>query len=527
MKRNYYTLVALLLMGCALILSCNVRQVNEPVLSSTLPAAQNSSLFNSVGVEKTTFYPYETVIMSLGDLWPQWETAIEVVRLSDKKILRRLVVFTDSEGKIAKIPVWYCIGVAANGYPINEEGNYTIRIQQASKDKPWLIVAKNFRVSNTRGTTPAAWVSKSDGSFAFATVPLGGAVYMTGAGFAPGSQVKLHLVLDKDVYNNGDVLADQTGVVEQVTTKADGTLPNTMVWAGALAGNYDVVADVAPFGEFGAGDAVSDGQLVGLVVQTTAAAADIIAEVACNSSGIHQNLFTCLDAIWAKAEPGQRPKQASELAALYVVVHKDSWKAGDVLIDVETVSATEMPIQCLVNPLSGSLALTPLRGQGKASDGQPIRLWPGSYDVIVDIGRNGKYDPGTDILDGGPQVGFTITCDEMAEKYKLIVAAECDFLAQKINQTNLCVLVLDSNGKPVPGASITFKTEEGYCAYSSGGGTTDADGTLCTILYNIGSWGTRLLVKTTAVVNGETLVDYCSIWREIPYTHNTGVIVGN
>jgi len=514
-------------MGCALFISCNVRQVDEPVQSSTLPAAQNSSLFNSVGVEKTVFYPYETVILSLGDLWPQWETAIEVVRLADKKILRRLVVFTDSDGKIAKIPVWYCIGVAANGFPIDEEGDYTIRIQQASKDKPWLIVAKNFKVNSSMSGIPAVWVSKSDGSYGFSTAPLGSAVYATGAGFVPGSQVKLHVVLDKDAYNTGDVLADQTGSVEQVTVKTDGTLPNTVVWASALAGNYDVVADVAPFGEFGAGDAVSDGQLVGLVVQTTPVAADIITEVACNSSGIHQNTFTCLDAIWAKAEPGQKPKNASELAALYVVVHKDTWKAGDGLIDVETVSATEMPIQCLVNPLSGSLALTPLRGQGKTSDGQPIRLWPGSYDVVVDIGRNGKYDPGTDILDGGPQVGFTITCDEMAQSYKLIVAADCDFLDLNTNETNICALVIDKTGKPVQGASITFKTEEGYCAIASATGITDANGMFCTKLYNITTWGGWLLIKTTAVVNGETFTERSSIWKEVPYTHNTGVIVGN
>jgi hypothetical protein len=423
--------------------------------------------------------------------------------------------------------VWYCIGVAANGFPINEEGAYTIRIQQASKDKPWLIVAKNFTVSNTLGANPAVWASKSDGAFAFSTAPLGSAIYMTGAGFVPGSAVKLLVVLDKDVYYNGDILSDQTGNVEQVTVKADGTLPNTMVWASASAGNYDVVADVAPFGEFGAGDAVSDGQLVGLVVQNAAAAADIIAEVACNSSGSYQNAFTCLDAIWAKSEPGQKPKNPSELAALYVVVHKDTWKAGDALIDVETVSATEMAIQCLVNPVSGSLALTPLRGQGKTSDGQPIRLWPGSYDVVVDIGRNGKYDPGTDILDGGPQIGFTITCDEMTQSYKLIVSAESDFLDLNTNETNICALVIDKTGKPVPGASITFKNEEGYCAIAAATGTTDANGLYCTKLYNISTWGGWLLMKATAVVNGETLTERTSIWKEVPYTHNTGVVVGN
>jgi len=524
MKKSYILFV-LAVAACAVFTSCNIRQVEEPIQTSSASGAENSSLYNSAGLVKTVFSPYETVFLSLDGLWSAWETTLEVVRLGDKKIIRRLVVITDIDGKLSNIPVWYNIGVGTNGYTAIAGGDYMIHIQQAHPTNPWFIASIPFSVRNTQSGSPTVWAAKSDGSFAHATALAGSKVYVQGANFTPGVQVRLCVVPDKETYAAGEPLLDQTDAIEQVTTANDGSLPSTLVWANALVGNYDIVADVAPFGVYGSGDAVSDGQLAGLVVQSNSSATDIIADIACDAGGFHSNAFSCDDAIYGQVNPAQRPKNASELAAVYVVFHKDQWKAGDRLIDVETVDATEMPINCLVSPWSGSLSRILLRGTSKDENGQPVRLWPGKYDVIVDIGRNGQYDPGTDILDGGSQIGFTITCDATGAAAKLIVGADCDFLDQNASQTYIHALLIDQNGNPIPGVNVSFKTTQGRCGIAASSRTTNANGLVTANLYNIYGWGNLLVIKVEAVVNGVTLVEYCTIWKVVPFVHNTGTII--
>ena len=81
-------------------------------------------------------------------------------------------------------------------------------------------------------------------------------VYAAGSGFAAGTNVKIHVVRDRD-WNDGDhIPSDVTGTVETVPV-VDGEIAPVLIWHALLvSGRYDIVIDANQNGVY---DAHADG----------------------------------------------------------------------------------------------------------------------------------------------------------------------------------------------------------------------------------------------------------------------------
>lgn len=318
----------------------------------------------------------------------------------------------------------------------------------------------------------------------------------------------------------GDAIVDESGAVEVVTVGAGGTFANIAVWpVAAVVGNYNIVADVAPFGEYNEGDVISND----LVVQQPSSPIDIIADIACDEMGIHRNTFTELEALYAAVAPLVRPDTLNEQVAVYVVFHKDVWIDEDPMVCIETTGDLNMPSLCMADPFSANLDLTLIRSLAKVGYRNPLKLWPGNYDVIVDVGRNGVYDAGTDILDGGPQVGFNIPGTVPA--VRLIGGADSNVLGRDSNQTNVWAQMVGADGLPIVGATVTFSVSQGPGSLSETTVVTNESGLAMTV-FTGADYGHDSKIRIVVTVNGVQYVYVFSIWRSIPITHTQGILGG-
>jgi len=90
------------------------------------------------------------------------------------------------------------------------------------------------------------------------TFQLAESVYAIGSGYAPSTTYDLY-ILDDQTWTGSESLAGAV-VTTTVTTDASGNIPvATLIWATAVAGNYDIVVDVNGDGDYNAGtDALDD-----------------------------------------------------------------------------------------------------------------------------------------------------------------------------------------------------------------------------------------------------------------------------
>jgi len=494
------TLAILVALSGFIVFSCDWHKIEDPLTAPTFNVSETSSLFATLGLERSTFYTYESIFLSLEDLIPSRQTDIQVIRLADDKVIYRLIVISDEQGRLMNIPIWHHVGTDLGGNLVDESGNYIVHVLQPQESKPWTNIVIPFNVVN--GVVPAAQIraTNADGIFSGETALVGESIYAAGSGFTAGVEVRLTVAANSDLYNPGDVLTDETPAVESVVVQADGSIPNTEVWPSVpTTGSYDIIADLAPFGEYNVGDVVSHGLVPGLVIQQPDAGADIIADIACDIMGNYQNTFAPSDAIFARVNPLQLPKKLSELASVYVLPHKDLWIAGESLVTVRTVGTMQMPTHCLVNPRSASLCLTGVRGVTDPNIEEPEKLWPGNYDVIVDLDRNGVYDPGTDILDGGSQVGFTVS--GTVPEVKFICTADIDFLGRMSDETKIWGKLVWADGTPIVGATVYYTIRKGPGTISHKRMKTDENGLSYTI-FTGAEYGKVTVIRVFVRING-------------------------
>ena len=105
----------------------------------------------------------------------------------------------------------------------------------------------------------------------------------------------------------------------------------------------------------------------------------------CDGNGLRKDIFDLSDDVYCKAE-GLPP---SSYVDIYVVNNKDKWQAGDVLNDVSDCVSTSFTGR------NGSI-FTKIWG---------APLTQGSYDIVVDVNRNGKWDI-DEPIDSKVDVGF-------------------------------------------------------------------------------------------------------------------------
>ncbi|MFN4180608.1 MAG: hypothetical protein ACK4I8_09875, partial [Armatimonadota bacterium] len=185
------------------------------------------------------------------------------------------------------------------------------------------------------------------------SVLVGEPVLVEGFGFPANQQVKLFVVKDKDNWQNGDQLTDQNGGAETATTDSNGKLPRTQVWAsaqrlgtGQTDGDFDVVVDVNGNDRFDAGTDVVNGFIgTGFTVQEASRgrqAQHLAVELAASQQGQFKDEFNVNENVTVWVNPPWRPLTPYMMVRKYIVLHKDDWQNGDVLVDVTGRSEWEI-----------------------------------------------------------------------------------------------------------------------------------------------------------------------------------------
>lgn len=509
--------------------TCTTNEVNDPLGIGNFNQIELSGLTNSAGIERTTFYTYETIMLTIDGLIPLEQTHIEIVKGCDEcqETIKRSVVVTDKNGAITNLPVWYHVGVDQDGNRVDQSGNYGLYITQPPKHDPWTILMVCFDVVNDISPEPQVHAFDGAGTFKGQTALVGEDVYLQGFNVTADS-VRLYVIPKQIDYADGDPFVDVSGGFEWIAP-ASGTIPETLVWGAAgTVGSYDCIVDLRPFGEYNVGDVVSDMNFTGLAVQNPPGAEHIIADIACDESGVHKDVFDDLEPLFATVDPPTRSADLltwmSELAhwlPVFVMPHREIWQQDEQLVTIRTVGTHQMPSYIQVNPMSGSVGLFRLRGECKPLYLQPMRLWPGDYDIIVDVNRNFLYDPGIDILDGGSQVGFSIVTEEDTPPVRLINTADEDFIGRRRNTSRLWAHFVRDDNSPIAGITVKFTKVLGPGSVAPTTAVTDEYGMAHTVVSGV-QYGEMTRVRTEAVVDDSLHYNVVSFYRLIPCSHDQG-----
>ncbi|NLP10859.1 hypothetical protein GX408_10740 [bacterium] len=530
-KRLYPWISAVLLVLTAgLLITCGVKQTEDPLSAGNFKISESSSLHDGNGAARSEYYYGESMFLSLDNLYPEWQTLVRVRKngardCSCAECVNTLLVVTDRLGRIDNLEIWYNIGYDQDGNPLDEAGDYTVQILQTSQNNPWINFKIQFKVIASPPVAPFLFVTNAAGTYQGNGVVAPDKVFVKGGHFGANAEVHLFVAQNRMAYAPGDLYSDVSGGFETATASAAGELAVTEVWSAPVVGVYDVIADVAPFGQYNTGDVVGEPSLATLIVQNPVGGADIITDIACDAYGNYKNTFTDMEAVYGLANPLVRPAELASLLPLChsnVVVspHKAIWAKDDPLIHIETVGSMHSPLEVVLDPSSGSMGLTMVRGECRPGYRQPLRLWPGDYDMIVDVNNNNMYDPGVDLLDGGTQVGFTIAGTPPPVKF--IFFALPDFEA--MGKTPMRAVVLKSDHTPVVGATVSFNVGKGPGEVDPKSVVTDAHGMAETLFWGAeeAKWS---IVRAIVMVDGVQYVARISVWGDMCSTHNQGVVI--
>lgn len=289
----------------------------------------------------------------------------------------------------------------------------------------------SMQVVPLSASTPFVFIEGASG-VAKRSFTVGETVNVRGQGFTAGAELDVYVVQDQSDWSSGQPLIDVSGSVtdppvppfsrsrslsgraDTVTAGPDGAFAATAVWSQidgeAVGGAFDIVVDTNRNGVFDPGtDHVNEMRTVGFVVQSssTRAGGHFTANISVDANGVRRDNFSSSENVYAYINPQQQMQLGGDRwVKKYVVIHRelDAWVAGTPLVDVSGA-----------NGAGGWEADTV--ESGCTNEGRvllwPANLTPGDYDIVIDVNRNGVYDPGTDILDGddsnGLSVGFHVS----------------------------------------------------------------------------------------------------------------------
>lgn len=528
-RHNTSPLMALLSVSILLALSgCDFEKIADPVTAVAFKSSHDFPivLSNSNGREKTVFYDLETVFVDVYDLLPTRQYCIEVAREGELDGFRHMIVLSDTSGRIRSFPAWYDLGIDSTMTQQNISGNYEIRFQGHNR-KPVIKLVKPFTVVSGFNPHQATVIPTNGlGQYNGGSVPFGEGLYAAGAGFPAATEIRLYLVEDRTNYAEGDTLIDLSGGFETVLVDANGNLANTLIAQNVAASpgtGFDLIGDVPPYGRLNPGDALREARLTGVLVQEPSTSADIIMQLAADSTGAIKDFFIhdplLEDVLTVEAKPSRQPLMPSDNAAIYIVNHQDVWQAGDLLVNITEVGSQEMPNLESLRYFTGSKLRFP-KNIFKKSASHPAL--PGRYDVVIDVGRNGIYDPGTDLLDGGPQAGFTVAGE--VDSIRTFIGTKKDFLPPG-GQTPIYAKVLRDDDSPVSGIRVHFDLSEEYRSgtLSSDAGITDETGVAQTMFFADNSQGSLTIVDVRFEIGEHVFEHEVSIWIKCRL-HDQGTI---
>lgn len=458
-----------------------------------------------------------TVMTALTGFAPN--TAVEIVIFHDGTPLTDpttgnplvLQLTTDENGNVPRFPLWDLGVNPQNGQAADATGTYTVVASAQGKR-----VALQFEVLAGRGVQSAQG-RQAGGSgtvvvlagnphrYPMGSVLAGEPVLVEGFGFTPNQQVKVFVVRDREGWQGGEPLTDETDGAETVTINAQGDLPRTTVWESArrlgnaqMDGDFDVVVDVNRNDRYDAGIDVVSGLLsTSFTVQEGSRSRQeqghLAVELAASTQGEFKDEFNTTQSVGVWVNPPWRPLLPGRTVRKYVVLHKDNWANGDVLVDVTGRPEWDLVRYACRNQYHYPVWYPP--------------LVPGKYDVIIDVDEDGKYTLGTDYIDAGltpgSQVGAGFVVSGTFPPIRLGLSAD----PPTINHNESTILYAQAqteDGLPVRNATVDFSITSGQGGQlSSTSATTDSAG-IASVTLTATQPGTTLVIRGTITLAGQT-----------------------
>lgn len=412
-KRELMSFAALVIVGVVALCGCpggnGPAPIRPQVSQFTDASGRTVRDTNNNGIPDLPLYARPTVFNSFSGFTPGQLVELQVLRngapITDPTTGEPIVfqVTADRNGNIPPIPLWD-IGVGPDGQPTDASGTYEIRaVGSRGRILAALLKFEILPLQKASRQAMSAFANVLAGNpprYPMGSILIGEPVFVEGFGFPANRQVKIFVVKDKDNWQSGDSLTDESGSAETAQTDPNGNLSRTQVWASAQRlgagqkdGDFDVVVDVNANDRFDSGtDVVVFAIGTGFTVQAASRgrqAQHLAVELAASQQGQFKNEFNVDENVSVWLNPPWRPMTPYQMVRKYIVLHKDEWQDGDVLVDVTGRPEWDIMRFACANQYAYPVWVAP--------------LIPGKYDVIIDMDNDGTYTLGTDYIDAFSQ----------------------------------------------------------------------------------------------------------------------------
>jgi len=407
------------------------------------------------GIETTEFQLHDSVLFDAVALSPRTGYRVQIVR-EDGSIVTESRLSTDQNGRIPETVIWYDIGIKpCKDIPLHTSvvtylsdreifdmeyanRNYTLNIMENEKrirEMTFRVVGELIRprlyAADSRACPKSGFLIGEED------------IWAIGENFPPGSIIRLWAVPDRTEWKEGDELKDMTKQHKNelppvFELKVNETSFKKKLWPKELTsiGSYDIVAEVVsyPFGSYHSTSTarvqneVSKLSYSGFVIQRRQGAGE---PLEMDLAGTHQSQLTYRDTflttenVYVGVDPAVQPSYMGKTADIYIVKSKTEaeWVNDPTLTDV-TGYVEQITVQFVCSNCWATIAWT-------------APLTPGKYDVILDFYQDGKYTPGTDLIDSLDAVGFYVSdirVDSISFRYSGSTAIA---LYDNVNHTNV------------------------------------------------------------------------------------------
>lgn len=487
-------------------------QVSQPQVSQFRDALGRSVRdTNNNGVPDLPLDARPTVIPSFSGFAPGQAVEVQVFRNGVPLLPQPLLLTADANGNVPPTPVLWDIGVdPQTGQSVDATGRYVVIASGEGRQVTFtfeVLTGRSVTVSaGNRQAVPgfAAILAGSPPVYTLGSVLTGSPVWVEGSGFPANQQVKLFVVRDQDNWTDGNPLTDESGGAETATTDGSGNLPRTQVWAsaqrrgsGQTDGDYDIVVDTNRNDRFDtATDVVVSAIGTGFTVQEPPVSAQHLAvELAASRQGTFKDEFNPTENVSVWLNPPWRPLAPYQVVRKYVVLHKNNWQDGDILVDVTGRHERDLMRFACGNQYAYPVWVAPLK--------------PGKYDVVIDMNSDGRYTLGVDYIDAGisssgqqvKEAGFVVS--GTFPPIRLVLSAEPPVLNAN-EQTVILAQVQTNDGLPVPGATVNFSLVSGQGGQlSASSATTDSSG-IAQVNLSATQPNTNLLIQSAVTIAGQS-----------------------
>lgn len=258
------------------------------------------------------------------------------------------------------------------------------------------------------------------------------------SGFVAGSQMDVFVVPFNFRLQNGVRLVDQStdaetdpaisrglgSKVERLVTGANGT-GQIPIWskidADALNKHFHIILDRNLNGTYESSvDLVQNldfGSFV--VVDSSRGPNDNEVQIAASDPVTPNTQFQIGDRVWMRLFPQQTPAtlpSEGTKVLVCIVADRSDWSAGLPLNDLSGPGGSSYKETAVFDDLYG-LGTLPIYASN---------MRPGKYDIVIDVNRNGVYDPGTDFIDGSNGYAFEVQGIVAAKPWTVMIYLAAD-----------------------------------------------------------------------------------------------------